>query len=328
MQYPLAAEREERVEQPADLEEIQQLLTDEEKAQHQEALAHRSSGLRLLTIGKKGEGKSTFIHGITGAKEIGVDGLQSSAKKPHIIHDKDTHMHGLDIELPIMVFDSPGLQDNPEIEVCLREIRQMCQNPSLVLYCTKMTNIRLKNDDKKVIEKLTSAFGAELWRFAILVLTFANKEDVTRRNEKDEDKGPEPAFDDDKAWDQLGRERFQSRVQKWHKEFHQFLINEIGVSTETVEKIPVTPVGDYQKTRENREPLSLPDRDNWLADFWKVCSQVRHACHYKDLMLEDKVSQNNNTANDDEAANKDETTEEQSHNPTQQPEQHKFCNIS
>ena len=226
----------------------------------------KQSELRLLVTGKTGVGKSTLVNGILG-KEVAVEGA-GSIRCTTKVEEFERMIQGVSVT----VFDSPGLQDDAENEErYLREVMETCKRVSLVLYCTKMTNTQLTDDDKKVMIKLTTAFGEEFWKYSILVLTFANKEDFTRRDERDKDTGPEPPFDDDEAWKELARRRFEGRLDVWQSNFYSFLTKEIGVNEGIVTRIPVIPTGDHRISRENREPIRLPDRDNWFHEFWKAC---------------------------------------------------------
>ena len=223
--------------------------------------------LRILVTGKTGEGKSTLVNRLLGAN-VAVEGAGSERCTATVTEYKAV-LHGV----PVTVFDSPGLQDTTEKEdEYLKDMRERCQNLSLVLYCTKMINHRLKDEDKHAIIKLTAAFGQKFWEHAVLVLTFANMENVSRRDDRDEDEGPEPDDDDDDAWKELEKKRFKGRLEKWKEGFHKFLIEEVGVRRDIVERIPVVPAGDHWKTRRNRTPFRLPDRDDWFVEFWKACS--------------------------------------------------------
>ena len=222
--------------------------------------------LRILVTGKTGEGKSTLVNGILG-EEVAVEGAGSIRCTAKVEEFKRMIQ-----DVPVTVFVSPGLQDNTgNEEAYLREMRETCQRLSLVLYCTKMTNTRLTDNDKHAMKKLTRAFGEEFWKYSILVLTFANQELVSRRDERDEDTGPEPHFYDDEGWKILEKKRFEGRLKIWQHNFYYFLIKDIGVSEGIVRRIPVLPTGDHKRTYKNREPLRLPDRENWFVEFWKAC---------------------------------------------------------
>uniref|UniRef100_A0A1X7U7R4 AIG1-type G domain-containing protein n=1 Tax=Amphimedon queenslandica TaxID=400682 RepID=A0A1X7U7R4_AMPQE len=223
--------------------------------------------LRLLVTGKTGEGKSTLVNGLLG-KEVAKEGAGTERCTTQVAEYK-AELHGV----PVTVFDSPGLQDTTENEdKYIADMKKKCQNLSLVLYCTKMTNNRLKEEDKRAILKLTVEFGQNFWKYAVLVLTFANTENVTRRDERDEDTGPEPDFDDTESWNVLKKERFEGRVKIWKESFHKFFIDEVGLTRDIVERILVVPVGDSRPSLDNREPYRLPDRDDWFSEFWKACS--------------------------------------------------------
>uniref|UniRef100_A0A1X7VFR1 AIG1-type G domain-containing protein n=1 Tax=Amphimedon queenslandica TaxID=400682 RepID=A0A1X7VFR1_AMPQE len=222
--------------------------------------------LRLLVTGKTGEGKSTLVNGILG-EEVAVEGAGTERCTTQVAEYKAV-LHGV----PVTVFDSPGLQDSTENEdKYIADMKKKCQNLSLVLYCTKMTNNRLKEEDRCAILKLTAAFGQRFWEYAVLVLTFANTENVGRRDERDEDKGPEPDFNDTESWNVLKKKRFEGRVKIWKDNLHKFFINKVGVTRDIVERILVVPVGDSKPSFDNREPYRLPDRDDWFSEFWKAC---------------------------------------------------------
>ena len=149
-------------------------------------------------------------------------------------------------------------------------MRDQCKELSLVLYCTKMINTRLTDDDKNAMKKLTKAFGEQFWNYAVFVLTFANMEDCSRKDDRDKDV-KEPHFDDKEGWQALIKQRFEGRLKLWEEELKQFLIEEVGVNQKIAERIPVVPTGDYKQSYENLKPFCLPDRDNWFNSFWEVC---------------------------------------------------------
>ncbi|XP_011409253.1 PREDICTED: uncharacterized protein LOC105316141, partial [Amphimedon queenslandica] len=109
--------------------------------------------LRVLVTGKTGQGKSTLINGLLGAK-VAKEGAGADRCTTEVEVFKKK-INGV----PVVVFDSPGLQDNTSNEEeYITKMRETCQKLSLGLYCTKMINTRLTDDDKKAMKKLTEAF--------------------------------------------------------------------------------------------------------------------------------------------------------------------------
>ena len=246
--------------------------------------------LRILVTGKTGQGKSTLINGL-----LGVQVAKEGAGAKRCTTEVEVFTQKID-DIPVTVFDSPGLQDNTENEAeYIQKMQDKCQQLSLVLYCTKMTNTRLGNDDKNAMMKLTKAFGEGFWNYAVFVLTFANKEDLSRRDDRDEDTGPEPHFNDDQGWELLKKKRFEGRVQLWKNELHNFLINEVKVNPSIAKEIPVIPTGDHRATRENRNPLCLPDHGNWFQVLWKTC-----CLRVKETQLFLKINSHRMAAKDDD----------------------------
>ena len=239
------------------IQAIEQMLRKAWSNQHE---------LKILVTGKTGQGKSTLINGILGA-EVAKEGARATRCTTEVAEYSVTIQ-----DVPVTVFDSPGLQDRTENEEhYIQSMREKCKELSLILYCTKMINPRLTDDDKHAMKKLTEAFREQFWNYAVFVLTFANKEDCSRKDNRDDDV-EEPDLDDKEGWQALKKQRFEGRLKLWEEELKQFLIKEVGVHHAIAEKIPVVPTGDYKQTCENREPRCLPDRDNWFMMFWDACS--------------------------------------------------------
>ena len=270
------------------------------------AWAHQRE-LRILVTGKTGQGKSTLINGILGA-HVAIEGAGAKRCTTQV------EMFSKTIKgVPIKVFDSPGLQDRTaNEEEYIQGMRETCKELSLVLYCTKMINTRLTDDDKNAMVKLTRAFGEGFWNYSVFVLTFANKEDVTRKDDRDADE-EEPDEDDEEGWKELEKRRFIRRLELWKEELQNFLINEVGVSKNIATKIPVVPTGDNKKSRKNKEPLRLPDRINWFNNFWEAC-----CLRVKETRLFLQINSDRMIAKD-EGDDDDDLDDEEDDNDTEEP---------
>ena len=186
--------------------------------------------LRMLVTGKTGQGKSTLINGVLGG-QVAKEGARANRCTTEV----EGYTKTINC-VPVTIFDSPGLQDRTvKEEEYIQGMRDKCKKLSLVLYCTKMINPRLTDDDKHAMKKLTDAFGEEFWNFTVFVLTFANREDCTRKDDRDKDV-EEPDFNDEEGWKALIKERFEGRLKVWEEDLKLFLINEVGVNQKKSQK--------------------------------------------------------------------------------------------
>lgn len=76
----------------------------------------------------------------------------------------------------VTIVDTPGLADGTgNEEVYLKKIKENVTGFDAFIFCTEMSNRRIRNDDIITIQKLTEAFGPQLWEHAVVALTFANE---------------------------------------------------------------------------------------------------------------------------------------------------------
>ena len=135
-------------------------------------------GITLVTTGRSGAGKSTLIKNMLSLRgeteeEVPKDG---HGPKPTTIKVRvyQAELHGV----MVRIVDMPGLaaaseQNEKEILKQLEKITE--RKADMLLYCVSMLpNSKIDNTDKRIILMLTKAFGEDLWKRAILVLTFAN----------------------------------------------------------------------------------------------------------------------------------------------------------
>ena len=206
--------------------------------------------VRILITGKTGSGKSALINGIVGA-DVAEEGGGGAYEMKEFNLTRN--------EVKIVIRCAPGLQDTVAVqeEYPKKMQRAGCGNADLVLYCTRMDDSRLRHDDIEAIKKLTVAFGKQMWRHALFILTFANRvEKNIKRPKKGQPKKSEEEIQ------QIQRDYFKQRIKEWKEDFGESL-REAGVSSEN---IIVVPAGYGYG-----EVGGLPDREDWLSPLFYAC---------------------------------------------------------
>ena len=137
--------------------------------------SHGSKSVVIVTAGKSGVGKSTFINTFLGleGEEVSVNSLQPTSVTQDLnVYEKE--INGVNVR----VIDMPGLHatdhDSDESEIIIRELSAMTDGRAdVVFFCMNILN-RIDKVDLENIDTLTKAFGTEIWKHVIFVFTWAD----------------------------------------------------------------------------------------------------------------------------------------------------------
>ena len=198
--------------------------------------------IRILVTGKTGTGKSTLINSIMGEK------LVPEGKNLTIGTTSVTSYQRLANGIPMIVFDSPGLQDGLENEdAYIQDMVNKCSTVDLILYAIKMSDARVHFGDKRAMGKLTDAFGTDFWNRTVFTLTFANQV-----------MDPEIQADE---YDFIKHEKyFKHRLDQWKEFLPQLLKTDFDIPDAIADEVPVAPAGYHSK--------DLPGMQHWFGNFW------------------------------------------------------------
>ena len=139
----------------------------------------------LVTAGIPGAGKSTLINNLLGLK--GKKAAKAKFSRKSVTKHVDYYegeVHGITVR----IIDTPGLEakdlSSKEEKEELATLSVLTDGKAdLLLYCMKLTD-RSDDRDERIVMKLTKAFGKEMWRHTVLVLTFG---DVALNKDGDRD---------------------------------------------------------------------------------------------------------------------------------------------
>ena len=148
-------------------------------------------------------------------------------------------------DVDITVFDTPRLAEGTrKDEEHLQEIKEKVTAFDVFIFCTEMDTERFRDDDINTTQKLTEAFGSQLWEHAVVALTFANR--------------VRPPFS---KKDMKEQDFFDQRYRMFKKKIKN-VIKEVGVADEVLSFVPfVAATGDLSEPR-------LRGIHNWVNAFW------------------------------------------------------------
>ena len=196
--------------------------------------------LKVFIAGKLGTGKSSLVSTITGRK-VAVEGSLTTSiiyLDGQILTTEKTQAKFIDIT----AWDAPGFGDAfGNDEAIFQKIQEKCTSADLLLYCLDMRQ-RLSKDDVNAITQLTKDLGADIWKNAVFVLTFANQVQ------------PPP---------ESGEERckfFKEKFHTWKDAIIQLLQRKLSVPENIIKDIAIIPTGYHQE--------NPPDQTDWLTCFW------------------------------------------------------------
>ena len=206
------------------------------------------TSIELAVIGKAGQGKSSLINGIIGAKmaEEGDD-FDPVTKK---IEDIRATKNGIEV----VIWETGGMgMDEAEVShQRLEEMKCKSQSIDLLLYCIKMDSMRWpEENEREAIEMITEIFGKQIWLNCQFTLTFGNLF--------------AQLLNDDKK-------KFEEKVAKFTKRIRDIIQKHAKLTDEEAAELSVVPVGDPHKTSASEDFChDLPDGEDWFMNLFESC---------------------------------------------------------
>ena len=201
------------------------------------------SVLNIVVVGQVGSGKSALINAIIGenvADEGEVPTKVTNAVIPH-----KTSKGGIDVT----IFDTPGLLDPSEDDTkTFVDLTNEIDEIDLIVFCKKMTS-RVDKGHIKLITNLVKLFGESVWKYTVVVLTFANEVKLPGRRVAE-------------ATAESLEEHFSQIHQEMEKVFKDIMKQKANVSSSIADAVLFVPAGCADSP-------AIPGCPDWLLQLWQ-----------------------------------------------------------
>ncbi len=217
--------------------------------EHNRKLLDSKTDLTIMILGKPGVGKSTLINGLLGKKladvsVVGGIGVQGCTREiqSYLIEERNA---------TVTIWDTPGLLDPTcDTDKILDTVAEKCASINLFLFCIDMSDTRYLPDNivQKMIKKINSILGGEVWQMTLVLLTRTNVAISAFRYQCDSNDDLKVAFE-----------------RNLH-DFKSIITKELGTFFD--EGMKIIPVGFWKEIK-----LLESDENLWLSKFWIECLQ-------------------------------------------------------
>ena len=245
------------------LKEQAQKIVEDLQQQFKEV---QNKKLNFLLVGRTGVGKSSTVNSLMGKKIAQVGDYEATTME---IKEYETEIN----QIPFKVIDTPGLCDDwEELEndyKYLEMMRSKVKQIDCMWFVSRLDETRITSDEKRGIKLISEAFGADVWKHAVIVFTFANS---------------------------ISNSKYLEALEKRTELIRKVIAN--YTSVDLANKIPSVAVDNKKET--------TPDGEKWLGELYtKVFTQISQKATSTFLLATadfvrpkkaKKTSQNNQTS--------------------------------